>query len=385
MKVGIIALSDRKSGGIFQYTQSMVDAVLLDDYHEYVVFTRSNDTRFDSYPLEIRKVDMQGLSWTGRLLNFISLFLRFRFGLYFDSNKLLFQDIDSFVVPCISPYPHFFLGKPYIFTLHDMQERYYPKFFTLRQRIKRNIISNAIAKYASKILCESIFVKEDIHKFLNIDLKKISVLASPPPRDFLDARFCEIHKRAVKSKYSLPDKFIFYPAQFWPHKNHVKLIEAFKNITNSHKDIYLVLSGAKQNNFDRILAKIHENSLQDKVLHVGYIDYVDLPYLYKLSEFLVMPSLFESVSIPIFEAFSLEVAVCSSNVVALPEQVGDAGLVFKPEDVNDMSEKMLLYLNSSKLRKQKAKLGFDRIKMFSHENYSNELVKIFNGVFSNVN
>ena len=61
----------------------------------------------------------------------------------------------------------------------------------------------------------------------------------------------------------------------------------------------------------------------------------------KAMQFLLMPTLFESVSIPIYEACALEVAVCSSNVVALPEQVGDAGLIFDPHNINDMAEKMI--------------------------------------------
>ncbi len=65
-----------------------------------------------------------------------------------------------------------------------------------------------------------------------------------------------------------------------------------------------------------------------------------MPYLYKLSTALVMPTLFESVSLPIWESFYLGVPVVSSNVCALPEQVGDAGLLFDPHDIEDMAEKI---------------------------------------------
>ena len=96
-----------------------------------------------------------------------------------------------------------------------------------------------------------------------------------------------------------------------------------------------------------------------------------------MSQFLVMPTLFESVSIPIYEAFALETAVCSSNAAALPEQVGDAGLMFNPNDIYDMAANMTKYLSDDSLRKEKAKLGFERVKNFNHENYRIKLLEVF--------
>ena len=174
----------------------------------------------------------------------------------------------------------------------------------------------------------------------------------------------------------MPEKFIFYPAQFWFHKNHIRLIEAFEIVSKENNDVFLILTGSKQNNYHNVIKKIDELSLDDKVIHLGYIDYEDLPYLYKMSQFLVMPTLFESVSIPIYEAFALEVAVCSSNVVALPEQVGMAGLIFDPNDINDISDKIIMYLNDENLRKEKAKLGLNKVKNFNHINYSKSLLEI---------
>ena len=99
-----------------------------------------------------------------------------------------------------------------------------------------------------------------------------------------------------------------------------------------------------------------------------------------MSKFLVMLTLFESVSIPIYEAFALEVAVCSSNTVALPEQVGNAGIIFNPNDESEIANKMIMYLNDNNLRNEKAKLGLERVKDFNHENYRIKLLKVLNKV-----
>ena len=126
------------------------------------------------------------------------------------------------------------------------------------------------------------------------------------------------------------------------------------------------------------MSKINELNLNDKVKHLGYIDYEDLPYLYKMSQMLVMPTLFESVSIPIYEAFSLEVPVCSSNVVALPEQVGSAGIIFNPNDIQDISNKIIEYLSDINLQRSKALQGLNKVKDFNHLRYKEQLVKIVN-------
>jgi len=119
-----------------------------------------------------------------------------------------------------------------------------------------------------------------------------------------------------------------------------------------------------------------QQQLENNIVYLGYIDYSDLPFLYKMSKFLVMPTLFESISIPIYEAFSLKVAVCCSNVVALPEQVGEAGLLFDPNNENDIAEKMIMYLNDSALLEEKASLGYLKINSFDYEAYKNNIIEI---------
>ncbi len=90
-----------------------------------------------------------------------------------------------------------------------------------------------------------------------------------------------------------------------------------------------------------------------------------------------MPSLFESVSIPIYEAFQYEVAVCSSNVVALPEQVGDAGLLFDPLSTREIGEAISKLLGSEELRKKFTRAGKLRLSEMTLEKYAKQLEALF--------
>jgi len=380
-KIGILAFGDKYGGGVYQYTQSIIDALKEDKTNKYIIFCSSNDDRFDSYGLEVRKIDKPRSSLFVKIVRAFQLFLFIQRPWFFTKEELdKFSDIDIFLSPAISPYPHFYMNKIFVFTLHDMQERYYPKFFSKYERLIRWLNNRALARSAAKIICESNFVKNDIVKFLRINEDKISVIQSPPPENFLNYKFEAEQFKKIKKKYGLPEKFIFYPAQCWFHKNHIKLVEAFKIVSEKYDDVYLILTGSQQNNYNNLIARIDELGLQTKIKHLGYIDYEDLPYLYKMSQFLVMPTLFESVSIPIYEAFTLEVAVCSSNVTALPEQVGNAGLIFDPNSINDIAEKMMAYLSNEELRKIKARLGFERVRGFNHEEYKKKLIGVLQSV-----
>jgi len=379
-KIGVLAfLGDGHSGGICQYSQSLVDALATntDQNIQYIIITDHNENFFDHYRLEIRKITRPKASLVVKITRLIQLYFKIKKPLFFSQDELAaYEDLDLFICPVISAYPHFYLNRPFIFTLHDLQERYYPEYFTLTTRIIRYVLNTVLSATSTHILCESNYVKTDIVKFLKQKATKISVIPAPPPSNLINFTFDNDKFATIVAKYQLPAKYLLYPAQFWYHKNHLKLLEAFKLITKQHDDLHLVLTGSKKNNYPNVIAKIQELELADKVLHLGYIAYEDLPYLYKMSAMLVMPTLFESISIPIYEAFALQVPVCASNVVALPEQVQDAGLLFDPNDTTDIANKIMQLLTDSQLRETIVAKGYAKILNFSHGKYKDQIIDI---------
>ncbi|BCS96477.1 glycosyl transferase [Desulfoluna limicola] len=378
-QIGVLALGDKYGGGIYQYTQSFVDALKYDNTNNYIIFCNAHDTRFDHYGFEVRKINKLNSNFFKKIVRIFQFILFIRKPWFFSKKELEnFEDIDIFISPVISAYPHFYMDKPFVFTLHDMQERYYPDFFSVIELSTRWLNNRTLSMCAARILCESNYVKSDIVKFTGVNENKISIIQSPPPEYFLNYKFINAQFEIVSQKYNLPNKYLFYPAQCWFHKNHIKLVEAFKKLTLKYDDIYLILSGSQQNNYDNLIRKIDELKLSEKVKHIGYVDYDDLPYIYKMSKMLVMPTLFESISIPIYEAFALKIPVCSSNVVALPEQVGNAGILFNPNSTNDIASKIELLLIDEAFAKDKAEIGFQKVTNYSHEHYKKKLLSVLN-------
>ena len=377
-KIGILTFYPMHGGGIFQYIQSMVDALAADKSSTYIIFADENDRRFDGYGLEVRKLTPSNRSGLNQVIIFSQLFLGMRQPFFLrDDERRAYADIDLFMSPATSVYPHLFLKKPFIFTLHDMQEKYYPHAFTRTERFKRALRNQALTKAAKAVICESNYVKEDIMNFLGGNANKIAVIQSPPPDFLLRYEAKPENFAAVKRKYGLPERYIFYPAQCWFHKNHIKLVEAFNIIAKeTDEDVSLILSGSQKDNYPKLVAKIQELGLEGRIKHLGYIDYEDIPYLYKMARMLVLPTLFESVSIPIYEAFALGVPVCCSNVVALPEQVGDAALIFNPNDPADMADKMVQLLRDKPLATELAARGRQRVRSFDHKEYATKILSV---------
>jgi glycosyltransferase involved in cell wall biosynthesis len=213
-------------------------------------------------------------------------------------------------------------------------------------------------------------VKDDIQRFLGVESGRIAVIPAPPVSLFRNERADVSHLQQVCQRLSLPEQFLLYPAQFNPHKNHVRLIEAFAIVARQYPDCHLLLTGERRLEFSRVMSRVEELKLSARVKHLGQIDVSDLVAVYKLATLVVIPTLFESISIPMYEAFSLGVPVCASNVLALPEQAGDAAVLFDPMSVQDMAGKIAATLCDISLRARLIQRGPERIGAMSIDNYA---------------
>jgi glycosyltransferase involved in cell wall biosynthesis len=150
-----------------------------------------------------------------------------------------------------------------------------------------------------------------------------------------------IHARQVSndpaSKCDLPKKFIFYPAHFWEHKNHTRLISSVGRLIQDIPDLKLVLVGSTKNGYHSALKHIQSLNLADAVMILGHVADEDMPELYRRARALVMPTFFGPTNIPPLEAFAAGCPVAISGIYGIPEQVGDAALLFDPGSVEEIA------------------------------------------------
>jgi len=174
---------------------------------------------------------------------------------------------------------------------------------------------------------------------------------------------------AVAQKYRLEQPFMLYPAVTWPHKNHLRLLDAIARIRdNRGLELRLVCTGSPDKSFQpRIDKRVRELNLTSQVKFLGFVPEEELRALYRLAQFLVMPTLFEADSCPIHEAWSEGLPVASSNATALADQVLDAGLLFDPRDVVEIAGALERMATNEQLRENLKEKGYRRAKDFDWE------------------
>ena len=365
-KIGILVIATEDNGGTFQYSLKMIESLIRIKNHLFTIYTDSNNTDYDNLGITVKKNDYSKKSWPIYLMNYFTRI----------SYKDLFKDENLIIAPIYSP-ALLVTKTPFIFTLHDLQEHYYPQNFSWFQRKWRNFINTRLLKKSIKVICESNYVKNDIANIFHCINTKIEVLPSPPQN--IQYSYTEIDIINTLNKFNLTkNKYIIYPAQFWKHKNHLKLIEAFKIINDKFPDIKLVLTGKQRFEYNNIIENISRQDLSDKVVFTEFVPDTELRILLKNANFLIMPTLFESISIPIYEAFQAGTPVCCSNVVSLPDQVGDAGVIFDPYSVQSIAENALLLLVNKELKNTLVNKGYDKVNTLSDKWYIDSLEKIIN-------
>jgi glycosyltransferase involved in cell wall biosynthesis len=217
--------------------------------------------------------------------------------------------------------------------MHDIQHVHYPEFFSWTRRLNRKITYGLSAQYASFIQASSQFIKDDLlASFPGISPRHIEVI----PEGVNAPEFSAPVDGAQLDNYYLPDKFLFCPAQLWPHKNHITILRALKVIEAEHNlKIPLVLTGAKYSAAPDIFKFVAQQSM-NYVFYLGKVPFKDLVALYQRAAFLITAVLYESSSLPVLEAAAAGTPIIASNIRPNQELAEVLQLnLFSPLDVED--------------------------------------------------
>jgi glycosyltransferase involved in cell wall biosynthesis len=254
---------------------------------------------------------------------------------------------------------------PNIYHPHDLQHVHLPQCFDEGTRKRKDFLYKKFCKQASLVAVTSTWVKNDLISHLGLVEGKVRVIPLAPINESLPELQKDDLDRA-KAELNLPEKFVFYPAQAWEHKNHYNLIAAAHTLREQHKIIVpLVFTGGETTYLSKIKRLIQTLNMKKQVTFLGYVTTAQIQALYKLSRCVVIPSKFEAASFPMWEAFQAETPVACSNVTSLPRQAGDAALIFDPESVPDMANCLRQIWEDENLQKLLIQNGKNRVELFS--------------------
>jgi glycosyltransferase involved in cell wall biosynthesis len=295
-------------------------------------------------------------------------------------------DIDLMIYP--NPLPLSFEAKiPFIMSIHDLQHRLQPEFPEVSADGEwegREYLFRNAARYAKLLIADSETGKEDILNFygpFGITEDRVKVLPFLPAVD-LNFELDEDQQKAILEGYGVPDNYLFYPAQFWPHKNHARIVRALDLLNREYNfSIPIVFCGSnsdkiRQQTFQEVNQLANQFGLEQQIHYLGYVPDEHISALYARARALIMPTFFGPTNIPILEAWAFGCPVLTSDIRGIREQVADAAVMVDPRSVNSIAEGMYRICTDDELASELVAKGRTRLNAYTPSDYQQRLIQI---------
>jgi glycosyltransferase involved in cell wall biosynthesis len=384
-KIGLVLRTKPGAGGAFQYSLAVLEALAsLPESEFQVVICYLSDSWLEF---------LEGSSWLNieiphnfkeKSLNLLSRGLRnvlpmswWRFlspYVYPVAKTLVKQRCDLWIFPG----PDFWAYQipvnsiAVIFDLMHRYERHFPEVAEEYEIRERDY--HSLCKWTNGVLVDSEVGKQQLMESYGITQDKVHVLPYIPPSYIYKTNDIE----NFDIKYGLPQKFIFYPAQFWEHKNHKGLLRAAATLKYKIPDLSLVFIGTKKNGYDSTLKLVEDLELKDNIRFCGYVPNSDIPEFYRRSRAMIMPTFFGPTNIPPLEAIALGTPAAVSDIYGMREQMGDSVLYFDPHSIEEITSAIEQLWNDDELCKELSSRGLDRSKQWNQSHFNQRLREIIN-------
>jgi GT2 family glycosyltransferase/glycosyltransferase involved in cell wall biosynthesis len=312
MRIGINLYNLRSSGGgMRQYVLQLVPWLVRLSGHSFVLFYASHGQ--PSLALILRQLDASERSrvQTVEVAHQDEVFA------HADRFDLWFCPLNGFAPDLVD--------RPTVGTLADVQEQFFPEYFTPEQRELRAIVYPRLARAVTLLITFSDFSRRSICQAFGVAQDKVRVTylaANEPMRQARPSWPAQLPL--------LPERFVLYPANLYQHKNHELLLQALALLGQQGSDVGAVLTGQDVSPGVPIEERIAAHGLDGRVLWLGHVSAEALRRLYEQALALCFPSRFEGFGMPLVEAMHCSCPVIATRSASIPEVVGDAALFVEP-------------------------------------------------------
>ncbi|PIE80433.1 MAG: glycosyl transferase family 1 [Chloroflexi bacterium] len=354
-----------RRAGIHHYIAQVLNHLPQQADYEYVVFTRSEEAlcarddftlHSSRLPTESRSVRLlwEQLVWP------------------WQARKLDLMHSMAFVVP-------FGAVGPTVVTVYDLSFLHFPEQFPALQRWYLTSQTRRSCRAARRVITISESSKQDIHDYFGVPLSQIDVVVPG-----VNGRYQPLPPEQIatfRQANQLPAQFILHVGTLQPRKNIPILLEALAMLED--ETIHLVLAGGKGWLYDEIFAQIKALDLGERVLFPGYVADEDLPLWYNAASLFAFPSVYEGFGMPVVEAMACGTPVVASTASSIPEAVGQAGLLFDPQDAEELAGRIASVLHDSDLSATMRAKGLQHASRFSWEEAGRETAVVYQQVLNN--
>jgi len=251
---------------------------------------------------------------------------------------------------------------PHVLTVHDLQPLEHQATHRPGKRAYLRAVLPHSVRRARAVAVPSDFVRRSVVGRFGVDAARVVTIPHGVEWRSDDATPAD----ELRARYELDGPVVLYPAITYPHKNHVTLIEAFATVVGSaHPDALLVLPGSEGASEGDLLAHIDRLGVGPRVRRTGRISDADVAGLYAAASVVAVPSRYEGFGLPAVEAMAAGVALVAADATALPEVVGDAGVLVDPLDAVAWAEVIGRLLGDPEERGRLAVRGRERAQRFT--------------------
>ena len=280
-----------------------------------------------------------------------------------------------------------FMPKPYIVTIHDMSSLMFEYASETRDRLHLWRFRRGLLR-ADRVIAVSGATRRDVLNLMNIPAARVLKIYNAIDPGFLTVEDGEKKRQEVLDRYQINYPYLLYAGSVNPRKNVARIVEALallRQDLESHpkyKDLRLVIIGDQLSKYPALRRAVHQSRVNDAVRFLGFVKREELKGFYQGAEVFVFPSLYEGFGLPPLEAMALGTPVVTSGVSALPEVVGDAAMIVKPENVFDIARGVREVLLDDKLRADLIAKGYEQVKRFSWYDTARQVLETYRDVLS---
>ena len=276
------------------------------------------------------------------------------------------------------------LPCPYVMTVHDMLEH----MARARERngFWRSLhfqLTRRVLRRAERIFAVSNFTRNEIEKLFEIPSDKIEVVYNAIDERFLHGHASAAERELIAERYQVTYPFLLYTGRVSPHKNVVRMIEAFSALKTelekdqAYPDLKLIIIGDDLSGNPDLRRTVIRSGVQNDVRFLGFVPIEVLRIFYDQAKIFLFPSLYEGFGLPPLEAMAHGTPVVTSNVSSLPEVVGNAAVLVNPENVFEIMRAIHRVLTDQELRDRMKERGYRQVTKFSWEESVRRIVQTY--------
>jgi glycosyltransferase involved in cell wall biosynthesis len=306
---------------------------------------------------------------------------------YLELHRILLEkDCDLLHVPHLFWKPQA-IPCPYVVTVHDLLDHMYRAKSS--SGVKRSLhfrFTKRVLHHAARIFAVSNFSKKDTERLFQVAPEKIVVIYNAIDDRFRQGHASAADRQFIAERYQVNHPFLLYAGRISPHKNVVRIIEAFSALkAELHKvgqfeDLKLIVIGDELSKHPDLRRAVIKSGVTHDVRFLGFVPIEVLRIFYDQAKIFVFPSLYEGFGLPPLEAMAHATPVVTSNTSSIPEVVGNAAVMVNPENVFEIMRALYKVLLDQPTREKLKARGLEQSQKFSWDESVRRMLKIYHEV-----